>query len=53
MLITFSDLLSLCFFANKKAFLGNVLIVVVFCAILAALFIAYDAVIGLVENLFK
>lgn len=38
---------------NKKAFLGNVLIVVVFCAILAALFIAYDAVIGLVENLFK
>lgn len=38
---------------KKRTFLGNVLIVVVFCVILAALFIGFDAVIGLVENLIK
>lgn len=38
---------------KKRTFLGNVLIVVVFCVILAFLFIAYEAVIELVMDFIK
>lgn len=38
---------------NKHDFLANVVIVVIFSAILAVVFIAYDSVIELIVNLFK
>lgn len=38
---------------SRKEFFGNVLIVIVFSAILALLFVSYDALIELVLNLFK
>ena len=38
---------------SRKEFFGNVLIVIVFSAILALLFVGYDALIELVLNLFK
>lgn len=38
---------------KKRTFLGNVLIVIVFCVILAFLFIAYEAVIELAMDFIK